>query len=55
MVMVVPGVYYNTAAVLDHDGTYLGKYRKTHIPHLEHGFWEKFYTSASRNSPKESA
>ena len=50
MVMVVPvyeeamaGVYYNTAAVLDHDGTYLGKYRKTHIPHLEPGFWEKFY------------
>ncbi|MFQ6030714.1 MAG: nitrilase-related carbon-nitrogen hydrolase [Dehalococcoidia bacterium] len=50
MVMVVPvyeeamaGVYYNTAAVLDHDGAYLGKYRKTHIPHLEPGFWEKFY------------
>ena len=37
--MVVPvyeremaGVYYNTAAVLDADGTYLGKYRKNHIP-----------------------
>lgn len=50
MVMVVPvyeedntGVLYNTAAVLDSDGTYLGKYRKTHIPHLAPGFWEKFY------------
>ena len=39
----MPGVYYNTAAVLERDGTYLGKYRKTHIPHLEPGFWEKFY------------
>jgi beta-ureidopropionase len=37
-----PGVLYNTAAVIDADGTYLGKYRKTHIPHLP-GFWEKFY------------
>jgi len=50
MVMVVPiyemdlpGVYYNTAAVIDADGTYLGKYRKSHIPHCEPGFWEKFY------------
>ena len=50
MVMIVPiyeeemtGAYYNTAAVLDSDGTYLGKYRKTHIPHLGPGFWEKFY------------
>lgn len=49
MVLVVPiyerdgvGVYYNTAAVIDSDGTYKGKYRKTHIPHLP-GFWEKFY------------
>ena len=39
----IPGVYYNTAAVLDTDGTYLGKYRKSHIPHLPPGFWEKFY------------
>ena len=39
----MPGVYYNTAAVLDQDGAYLGKYRKTHIPHLPPGFWEKFY------------
>ncbi|MCH8913884.1 MAG: acyltransferase [Planctomycetes bacterium] len=50
MVMVVPiyeedmpGVYYNSAAVIDADGSYLGKYRKTHIPHCEPGFWEKFY------------
>jgi beta-ureidopropionase len=49
MVMVLPvyeqeqrGVLYNTAAVLDADGSYLGKYRKTHIPHVK-GFWEKFY------------
>ena len=37
-----PGVYYNTAAVIDADGKYLGKYRKQHIPHVN-GFWEKFY------------
>lgn len=49
MVMIVPvyekeqsGVYYNTAAVIDADGTYLGKYRKTHIPQTG-GFWEKFF------------
>jgi beta-ureidopropionase len=50
MAMVVPiyeeertGLYYNTAAVIDADGSYLGKYRKTHIPHCLPGFWEKFY------------
>jgi beta-ureidopropionase len=37
-----PGVLYNTAAVVDADGTYLGKYRKHHIPQVK-GFWEKFY------------
>lgn len=37
-----PGVLYNTAAVIDADGNYLGKYRKTHIPQVN-GFWEKFY------------
>jgi beta-ureidopropionase len=37
------GVYYNTAAVIDADGRYLGKYRKHHIPHCGPGFWEKFY------------
>ncbi len=49
MVMVLPmyeremaGFLYNTAAVIDADGTYLGKYRKHHIPHVS-GFWEKFY------------
>src|SRR6202048_3733428 len=39
----MPGVYYNTAAVIDADGRYLGKYRKHHIPHCHPGFWEKFY------------
>lgn len=39
---VQPGVYYNTAAVIDADGTYLGKYRKKQIPHTN-GFWEKFF------------
>lgn len=49
MAMIVPvyeremaGVYYNTAAVIDADGTYLGKYRKTHIPQTS-GFWEKYF------------
>jgi beta-ureidopropionase len=37
------GVYYNTAGVIGRDGAYLGKYRKTHIPHVAPGFWEKFY------------
>lgn len=36
------GVYHNTAAVIDADGTYLGKYRKMHIPQ-DPGFEEKFY------------
>ena len=36
------GLYHNTAAVIDADGTYLGKYRKQHIPQVQ-GFWEKFY------------
>ena len=40
--VVQPGLYHNTAAVIDADGSYLGKYRKQHIPHLP-GFWEKFY------------
>ncbi|WP_430593465.1 nitrilase-related carbon-nitrogen hydrolase [Humidisolicoccus flavus] len=49
MVMVLPiyeeaqtGIYYNTAVVVDADGTVLGKYRKNHLPHVEK-FWEKFY------------
>ena len=55
IVLVVPiyeeefsGVYYNTAAVIDADGSYLGKYRKHHIPQVQAGpagcgFWEKYY------------
>jgi beta-ureidopropionase len=55
VVLIVPmyeeefsGVYYNTAAVIDADGTYLGKYRKHHIPQVQAGppgcgFWEKYY------------
>jgi len=39
----MPGVFYNTAAVIDADGTYLGKYRKQHIPQVNPGFFEKFY------------
>ena len=49
MVIVVPvfeeemaGVYYNTAAIIDADGKYLGKYRKTHLPQVA-GFYEKFF------------
>jgi beta-ureidopropionase len=39
----LPGVYYNTAAVIDADGRYLGKFRKMHIPHCAPGFWEKYF------------
>ncbi|HIG85805.1 MAG TPA: acyltransferase [Planctomycetes bacterium] len=49
MVIIVPvyeedgaGIFYNTAAVIDADGTYLGKYRKNHIPQTS-GFWEKYF------------
>jgi beta-ureidopropionase len=49
MVIIVPiyervdeGTFYNTAAVIDADGSMLGIYRKTHLPPVE-GFWEKFY------------
>lgn len=49
MVIVVPlyeeamrGVYYNSAAVIDADGSYLGTYRKQHIPQTS-GFWEKYF------------
>lgn len=54
-VMILPvyeregiATYYNTAAVIDADGSYLGKYRKQHIPQVTvdkegHGFLEKFY------------
>jgi beta-ureidopropionase len=58
MVLIVPfyekelaGVFYNTAAVIDASGTFVGKARKVHIPHCHagedqthpYGFWEKFY------------
>ncbi|MBN8710396.1 MAG: acyltransferase [Verrucomicrobia bacterium 61-8] len=50
IVLIVPiyeventGVYYNTASIIDADGTWLGKYRKSHLPHCQPGFWEKFY------------
>ena len=36
------GLYHNTTAIIDADGTYLGKYRKMHIPD-DPGFYEKFY------------
>ena len=49
MVLIVPvyereqaGVYYNSAAVIDADGSFLGTYRKNHIPHTS-GFWEKYF------------
>ena len=50
MAIIVPvyeremaGVYYNTAAVIDADGSYLGKYRKNHIPDVNPGFYEKMF------------
>ena len=53
MVMVVPvyeeemtRVLYNTAAVIDRDGTYLGKFRKMHIPHTLPGFWGEILLQA---------
>ncbi|HSL25473.1 MAG TPA: nitrilase-related carbon-nitrogen hydrolase [Acidimicrobiia bacterium] len=49
MVLIAPiyekvdeGTFYNTAAVIDAGGDFLGIYRKTHIPQVK-GFWEKFY------------
>jgi N-carbamoylputrescine amidase len=36
------GLYHNTTAVIDADGSYLGKYRKMHIPD-DPGYYEKFY------------
>ncbi|HLI36994.1 MAG TPA: nitrilase-related carbon-nitrogen hydrolase [Streptosporangiaceae bacterium] len=49
MVLIVPvyereqeGVCYNTAAVIDADGSFLGRHRKNHLPQVA-GFWEKFY------------
>ena len=48
MVLLLPiyemeqeGVYYNCTAVIDADGSYLGKFRKIHIPHTWPGFWDR--------------
>jgi beta-ureidopropionase len=50
LLLVVPffekefdGVFYNTAVVIDSDGSVLGKYRKTHIPQVGPVFWEKYF------------
>jgi len=50
LVVVVPffekefeGVFYNTAVVIDADGSVVGKYRKTHIPQVGPIFWEKYF------------
>lgn len=37
-----PGLYHNTAVVIERDGTIAGQYRKMHIPD-DPGFYEKFY------------
>jgi N-carbamoylputrescine amidase len=42
------GVYHNTTAVIDADGTYLGRYRKHHIPD-DPGYYEKFYFTPGDN------
>jgi N-carbamoylputrescine amidase len=42
------GIFFNTAAVIDADGSYLGKYRKNHIPD-DPGYYEKFYFSPGDN------
>jgi N-carbamoylputrescine amidase len=50
LVLIVPffekefdGVFYNTAVVIERDGTVHGKYRKTHIPQVGPIFWEKYF------------
>ncbi len=47
------GLYHNTTAILDADGTYLGKYRKMHIPD-DPGYYEKFYFTPGDASPEDS-
>ncbi len=44
----MPGVYFNTAAVIDADGRYLGKYRKHHIPHCHPGILGEVLLHAGR-------
>ncbi|TAH16814.1 MAG: acyltransferase [Runella slithyformis] len=48
-----PGLYHNTTAVLNADGSYLGKYRKMHIPD-DPGYYEKFYFTPGDASSSES-
>lgn len=55
MVVVLPmyeeagtGILYNSAVVIDADGTLLGTYRKNHLPHVDR-FWEKFYFRPGNN------
>ncbi len=65
MVIVVPvfeleaeGFYYNTAAVIDADGSYLGKYRKHHIPQVKasgRSTTSARATSAGPSSTRQSA
>jgi N-carbamoylputrescine amidase len=50
LVVIVPffekefdGVFYNTAVVIESDGSVVGKYRKTHIPQVGPIFWEKYF------------
>lgn len=50
LVLIVPffekefdGVFYNTAVVIESDGSVVGKYRKTHIPQVGPIFWEKYF------------
>ena len=45
------GIYYNSVAVIDADGRYLGKYRKHHIPD-DPGYYEKFYFAPGDNGYK---
>jgi len=47
------GLYHNTTAVLDADGSYVGKYRKMHIPD-DPGYYEKFYFTPGDASPEDS-
>ncbi|WP_255700993.1 carbon-nitrogen hydrolase [Dyadobacter sp. CY323] len=48
------GLYHNTTAVLDADGSYLGKYRKMHIPD-DPGYYEKFYFTPGDASPGDAS
>jgi N-carbamoylputrescine amidase len=47
------GLYHNTTAVIDADGSYMGKYRKMHIPD-DPGYYEKFYFTPGDASSDDS-